>query len=167
MSLAGLYSVLCRLQRQNAHHAARPCLDWHLSAARLRNQRLSSAIVLLLEFYRNRVAPCHPYTPRPRLSGSSTIKCFDDALVPHQYPSLLRFPFELPPMFYTFAHPRRAVLVITATCLVAHALPFSSNPSTASVDLRRELEESSFRKLPMQLPRGDLAAELYVTIACA
>ena len=88
-------------------------------------------------------------------------------LVPHQHPSLLRQLIELPTMFYTFAHPQRAALLVTATCVTTDALPFSSNPSTANVDLRRELEESSFRKLPMQVPRGDLAAELYVTIACA
>ncbi len=70
-------------------------------------------------------------------------------------------------MLFSFAQTQRAALLIAVASAATHALPISADLSALGVDSKNELEESSFRALPFQEMRRDLAAEVYVTISRA
>ncbi|TFK81264.1 hypothetical protein K466DRAFT_591340 [Polyporus arcularius HHB13444] len=63
-------------------------------------------------------------------------------------------------MLFSLAQTQRAALLIAVASAATHALPISADLSALGVDSKNELEESSFRALPFQEMRRDLAADV-------
>ncbi|KAI0700678.1 hypothetical protein C8T65DRAFT_281733 [Cerioporus squamosus] len=78
----------------------------------------------------------------------------------HQHPSHSRRHTSTIMMLPSFAQTQRTAFLIAAACAATHALPLSADLSANRVDSKKELEESSFRTVPMQEVRRDLTAEM-------